>query len=164
MRLKTYGRSTPGRLALFILLIGLFLLLIGGCGKKEEPQPQQPGLTLDQLVTETAEGRAVSDLAQQLDGQEITLQGWMSPLSPLYANYFFLIGSPSEDCPFCAGAEVDFYDVVIVYVEENHIVPFIFDPVLVTGTLQVGYEQDGHMESYFRVQSRLTEVRNFTAK
>lgn len=164
MGLKIHGRrrSMPGRLVLLILLIGLFPLLIGGCGKKEEPQQQ--GMTLDQLVTETAEGRVVSDLAQQLDGQEITLQGWMSPLSPLYANYFFLIGSPSEDCPFCAGAEVDFYDVVIVYVEENHIVPFIFDPVLVTGTLQVGYEQDGHMESYFRVQSRLTEVRNFTAK
>lgn len=143
-------RITPVPLIL-LLLVGV--MLTAGCGKKEVEVQGAPTLTFPDLVEQRGEERSVSPRAEAMNGQLVTIEGWMSPLSPFRANYFYLISVPSDSCPFCADGEVDYFDVVVVYLPEAETFSYTLLPLRVFGILEVGHAaEDEHLQSYFRLQ------------
>lgn len=132
-------------LLLAIIPVVTVLFTSAGCQSSIEAEE----LTFEDLVAVEEGERVISDKAKELEGEIVTIKGWMSPLSPFGDDYFYLISTPSADCPFCAGLEVDYFDVIIVHLGERYY--FTFDAIEVTGILDVGLESDGHEESVFRL-------------
>lgn len=75
-----------------------------------------------------------SEEVKALDGQVITLKGWMIPLDELRGeNYFVLSALPFANCFFCGGAGPE--TVVKVFTEEEY--DFTEDRITVTGKLRL---------------------------
>jgi len=130
---------------LLILILVLCANLIIGCSANVQSEK----ITFKDLVENHEGQRIISSKAEELNGDVVTIEGWMSPLSPLKEGFFYLINVPGDNCPFCAGLEVDYRDVVIVYLEGGKAYDFTDDPISVTGTFDVGEKED--REGYFRI-------------
>lgn len=116
------------------------------------PAQAQESITWDTLaqVEMTQEsGRAVPAFAsevQQLDGQRVEIQGFIFPLEQAASQeHFILIAFPLADCFYClpGGAES------MIEVKTAQPLEFTYDPVTVSGTLEV-LESDP-MGMYYRL-------------
>lgn len=98
-----------------------------------------PTLRLRDLYAERAE---FSAQAQQLDGGEVALQGFMAPPVKPDAKFFVLTKLPMAVCPFC-DSELDWpTDIVLVRLGSEQGWVDFNQPILVTGTLRLGTEID----------------------
>ena len=98
-----------------------------------------PTLRLRDLYAERAE---FSAQAQQLDGGEVALQGFMAPPVKPDAKFFVLTKLPMAVCPFC-DSELDWpTDIVLVRLRDRQDWVDFNQPILVTGTLALGTEID----------------------
>jgi hypothetical protein len=79
-----------------------------------------------------------SDEMKKLDGKEVTLMGFMFPLSEADKQTNFLIGPYPLSCPF----EYHSPPSQIVEVITKTPVKFSFDPVTVKGVLEVRYNKE----------------------
>jgi hypothetical protein len=84
-----------------------------------------------------------------LDGQEITLKGFMFPLDSTEEQSQFLFGPFPVNCPFQYHVGPSL--VVEVYVEK-HPVTFTLDPVVVKGTLEL-VENDPETSTFYRLKN-----------
>lgn len=98
-----------------------------------------PLLRLRDLYAERAE---FSAQAQQLDGGEVALQGFMAPPVKPDAKFFVLTKLPMAVCPFC-DSELDWpTDIVLVRLGRDQGWVDFNQPIAVTGTLRLGTEID----------------------
>jgi hypothetical protein len=93
-----------------------------------------------------------SELAESLDGQAVSMVGFMAPPLKAEATFFVLTRMPLSVCPFCE-TEADWpSDIVVIYTDEPiSVVPFNF-PIRVEGTLQLGTTKDPEMGFVSRVR------------
>ncbi|NDV02033.1 twin-arginine translocation signal domain-containing protein [Pseudoroseicyclus tamaricis] len=89
-----------------------------------------------------ANGMDFSDLAQSLEGQRVTLEGYMAP--PLKANstFFVLTKMPMTVCPFCETEAEWPDDIAAVYTSRIYDVVYYSVKLLTTGRLELGTERD----------------------
>lgn len=101
--------------------------------------------------------QSFSDLATSLEGQTITVDGFMAPPLKAETNFFVLTKRPMATCPFCE-SEADWpQDIVAIYARRT-ITPVPFNvPIDVTGTLELGTYKDEEFGFVSRV--RLTDAR-----
>ncbi len=85
-----------------------------------------------------------SEEVQALDGQEVTLMGFMFPLDETEKQKNFLIGPYPISCPF--HYHVGPSQMVEVLAEES--VNFSYDPVTLKGTLRVRFNQETEVFFY----------------
>jgi len=71
---------------------------------------------------------------QQLDGQQITIKGYMFPLEESDDQKIFLLGPFPMSCPFHYHVGPS---MVIEVHADQHPVKFSYDPVTITGTLEL---------------------------
>jgi hypothetical protein len=95
------------------------------------------------------------DDVKALDGKEVTLKGFMFPLGAAEKQKEFLFGPFPVGCPF-------HYHVAPALVVEVHAdknpVAFSYDPVIVTGRLEL-VEKDSENSTFYRLrEARLAEV------
>ncbi len=96
-------------------------------------------LRLRDLYAERAE---FSAQAQQLDGGEVALQGFMAPPVKPDAKFFVLTKLPMAVCPFC-DSELDWpTDIVLVRLDGHQGWVDFNQPIVVTGILRLGTEID----------------------
>lgn len=104
----------------------------------------------------------ISKKAKGLDGKTVEMIGYMSPLTPLDANYFYMIQVPGAACPFCGGEDVDFLQVIQVYYPEGKKIAFTEKALKATGELEVGEEIDeSGAKSIFRIKAEKVEDHKF---
>lgn len=104
----------------------------------------------------------VSTKAKGLDGKRVEMIGYMSPLSPLDTNFFYMIQVPGAICPFCDGADVDFLQVVQVYAPNDKKVDFETHAIKVTGIFEAGEKVDeNNATSIFRLNAEKIEEHKF---
>ena len=88
------------------------------------------------------EGQEFSDLAREINGQRVAIQGFMAPHLKADADFFILSNTPVETCPFCE-SEADWIDT-IVFVrtrrKEAAVAPGIV--IQTEGRLEIGPERD----------------------
>ena len=83
-----------------------------------------------------------SDLAQNLEGEKIAIEGFMAPPLKAESRFFVLTRRPMAVCPFCESESDWPSDIVAVYTDETiSVVPFNW-PIVVTGNLSLGTYSD----------------------
>jgi hypothetical protein len=97
-----------------------------------------------------------SQVAKELNGQRVAMQGFMAPHLKVDSDFFILSNTPVETCPFCA-AEGDWIDS-IVFVRMRRKQEAV-DPgavIMVEGKLEIGPEKDP--ETGFFSKVRITDA------
>ncbi|WP_116134109.1 hypothetical protein [Tropicimonas sp. IMCC34043] len=101
-------------------------------------------------------GGAFSDLARSLEGQRITVDGFMAPPLKADLNFFVLTKMPMATCPFCE-SETDWpQDIVAVYTKRVVDVEPFNVRIDTRGVLELGAYKDP--ETGFVSLLRLTDA------
>lgn len=89
-----------------------------------------------------ARGGAFSELAMQLQGERITVEGFMAPPLKAESQFFVLTKMPMSVCPFCEDAAEWPADILAVYTKRIvDVIPFNVG-IDVTGVLEIGEYRD----------------------
>ena len=103
-------------------------------------------------------GLILSDMLVSLDGQEVTMEGYMAPPLKAEIDYFVLTSVRLEFCPFCSTAADWPTDIAVVYLM-NDSIEVTTEPLRITGRLEVGQSQDAEtgMVSLVRIYAEEIE-------
>ncbi|SNT15374.1 hypothetical protein SAMN05446037_104525 [Anaerovirgula multivorans] len=143
-----------------IVILLLLAVLFTACSPKYE---EVTAVTFPELSEKVDEDIFdISQKAKGLDGKTVEMVGYMSPLTPLDANYFYMIQVPGAACPFCGGEDVDFLQVIQVYYPEGKKSAFTEKALKATGELEVGDAiDDSGAKSIFRIKAETIEAHKF---
>lgn len=111
-------------------------------GSYLEPVPALAGpaaLAFDELYGKISVlGLAFSDKVKALDGETVTMRGFMAPPLKAEAQFFVLTQIPMALCPFCS-SDADWpANIVVVYLDDRQTFLPPSRPIEVTGLLEVG--------------------------
>ena len=128
------------------LLIVLILFAAAEAGAQENPwkllRDVEVENKFDESVGYQVEYPVFGPKARALNGEEITIRGYMIPYEVyLGPKYFILSALPVAACFFCGGAGPE--TVMEVYTEEE--VEISQDRVTVTGKLRLNEDDPNHM-------------------
>jgi hypothetical protein len=84
---------------------------------------------------------------EALNGKEVKVQGFMMPLENTEKQKHFILSVTPPSCFFCLPASSE--GIVEIYAEEG--IEFSFDPIIMTGTLNV--LKNDEMGLYYRMQN-----------
>lgn len=83
-------------------------------------------------------GLTFSDRVKELDGQPVTMRGFMAPPLKAEANFFVLTEVPVALCPFC-DSDADWpSDIIVVYLDRAQTFEQANGVIEVGGKLEVG--------------------------
>jgi len=83
-------------------------------------------------------GLAFSDKVKALQGETVSMRGFMAPPLKAEANFFVLTKVPVSLCPFCS-SDADWPDdIVVIYLDRAQTFEQANGLIEVTGTLEVG--------------------------
>ncbi|WP_138465641.1 hypothetical protein [Poseidonocella sp. HB161398] len=100
--------------------------------------------------------RSFSDLAQELQGQRITVPGFMAPPLKAESRFFVLTKMPMSYCPFCESEAEWPDDILAIYTKRIvDVVPFNVN-ITTRGVLELGSFKDP--ETGFVSMIRLTDA------
>ena len=92
---------------------------------------------------------------EKLDGQMITINGFMSLLSPLDGTLIYLMNVPFQSCPFCLPNTNTLSNTIAVLSSD---IEFTTLPVKITGKLVFGDFEDGYGYQYsYRIEDATIE-------
>jgi hypothetical protein len=114
---------------IFLLCLVLMLSLLA-CGKEKE------GVKLSFKAASSYE-----DL-KSLDGQLVSINGYMATSSPVDGGYLFLMNLPYQSCPFCVPNTSQLSNTMAVYAREGDSFDYTGQAIKVTGTLEVAQQED----------------------
>lgn len=113
------------------LILCLFMVLsLAACGEAEE------GTKLSFKAASSYE-----DL-KALDGQTISINGYMATSSPVDGGYLFLMNLPYQSCPFCVPNTSQLSNTMAVYAKEGKSFDYTGQAIKVTGKLVVAQQED----------------------
>lgn len=104
-------------------------------------------------------GLILSDKLQSLDGQQVTIDGYVAPPLAPRLDFFVLTRIKLTSCPFCSRDAEWPNDIVLVYLPELQTISSDF-VVRITGTLHVGTRVDAEtgMVSLVRIYADTVET------
>nr|WP_246544638.1 hypothetical protein [Ancylobacter dichloromethanicus] len=132
------GPAAPARRAFIVR--GARILFGAGCASLfARPATAATRLDFDELYAKvTVLGMTFSDKVKSLDGQNVTMRGFMAPPLKAEANFFVLTEIPMSICPFCS-SDSDWPDnIVVIYLDRAQTFVQANAPIDVTGRLEVG--------------------------
>ena len=106
------------------------MLSLLACGKEKE------GVKLSFKAASSYE-----DL-KALDGQLVSINGYMATSSPVDGGYLFLMNLPYQSCPFCVPNTSQLSNTMAVYAREGDSFDYTGQAIKVTGTLEVAQQED----------------------
>lgn len=98
----------------------------------------------------------LSDKLKSLEGQDVTVTGYMAPPLTPTIRFFVLTEVPMSVCPFCS-SDADWPDNIIVVKVDDPVTALPYDaPISVTGPLEIGSESDEEtgFVSQLRIRAR----------
>ena len=133
-----------------LMLFSLFAL--SGCNKVDNSGPSTKLSFSDTNMNDI----------KKLDGQLVTITGYMSTLSPIDGSFMYLLNLPYQSCPFCEPNTTTLSNTVAIYAPKNDGFKFTDRLIRVTGTLEyksVGSFSDEYGYNYkFRIVDATYEV------
>lgn len=96
---------------------------------------------------------------KDMDGQTVSMIGYMSTLSPVSGKFMYLMNLPYQSCPFCIPNTTTLSNTIAVYAKKEF--EFTDRAIQVVGTLEVGDWTDefGYQYSY-RIKDATYEILN----
>ena len=100
-------------------------------------------LSFEEMYSGWSEGALLfSEKLKNLEGEEVTVAGYMAPPLTPTVRFFVLTEVPMSVCPFCS-SDADWPDNIIVVKVNEDITALPYDvPITVTGILEMGSETD----------------------
>ena len=119
---------------LLTILLSLMLILgvFAACGNSNSGDGEIINNTLS-----FSQANSVEDM-QKLDGQEVSIIGYMSTLSPITGNFMYLMNLPYQSCPFCVPNTTQLSNTMAVYAKDGDSFEFTDRAIKVVGTLEFG--------------------------
>ncbi|MDF0600834.1 hypothetical protein P1J78_08835 [Psychromarinibacter sp. C21-152] len=100
--------------------------------------------------------QSFSDLAQTMEGQRVTVEGYMAPPLKAETNFFVLTKMPMAVCPFCETEAEWPDDILAIYAKRTiDVIPFNVN-IETRGVLELGTFKDP--ETGFVSRVRLTDA------
>lgn len=121
-------------LCLFLAVLMLAFVL-SGCDKESKPST-----TLSFSDTNLAD-------MEKLDGEVVTITGYMSTLSPISGAFMYLLNLPYQSCPFCEPNSTTLSNTIAIYAPDGKKFDFTDRLIRVTGTLE--YKPSGQFEDEY---------------
>jgi len=136
----------------FILFLGIILSLMPA-----DTVFAAERLGFDEMYSGWSGGALVlSDKLKSLEGQDVTVTGYMAPPLTPTIRFFVLTEVPMSVCPFCS-SDADWPDNIIVVKVDDPVTALPYDaPISVTGSLEIGSESDEEtgFVSQLRIRAR----------
>ena len=114
---------------LAIILTLVLLLCLTACGGKG---------TEAATVTEISFSDAVSlESIEKLDGQKVSIIGYMATISPISGKYMYLMNMPYQSCPFCLPNTTQLSNTMAVYAPEGKTFDYTDQAIRITGRMVI---------------------------
>lgn len=110
---------------LCLILATLSLFFVIGCGD-----------TVDAIKL-SFKSASTFDYLKSIDGQTVTINGYMATSSPVDGSFMFLMNLPYQSCPFCVPNTSQLSNTMEVYPKNGKSFPFTNQAIKVTGKLKV---------------------------
>ena len=79
---------------------------------------------------------------KKLDGQLVSINGYMATSSPVDGGYLFLMNLPYQSCPFCVPNTSQLSNTMAVYAKEGKSFDYTGQAIKVVGKLVVAESED----------------------
>ena len=79
---------------------------------------------------------------KKLDGQTVTINGYMATSSPVDGGYLFLMNMPYQSCPFCVPNTSQLSNTMAVYAKEGKSFDYTGQAIKVVGKLVVAEDEN----------------------
>lgn len=109
------------------------LLLLGATGCADE--------TKDAVKLSFKSATSYEEL-KALDGQTVSINGYMATSSPVDGGYLFLMNLPYQSCPFCVPNTSQLSNTMAVYAKEGDAFDYTGQAIKVTGKLVVAEKEN----------------------
>ena len=136
--------------ALLVIATAISMILIFSSKKDEGPSK----------MLSFAQAASITEI-EKLDGEQVSIIGYMSTLSPVSGKFMYLMNLPYQSCPFCVPNTTQLSNTLAVYAPNGKSFEFTDRAILVTGTIEVGNWEDefGYQYSY-RIKDASYEILN----
>lgn len=82
------------------------------------------------------------DYLKTLDGQKVTISGYMATSSPVDGSFMFLMNLPYQSCPFCVPNTSQLSNTMEIYPKKGQTFSYTTQAIRVVGTLAVSESED----------------------
>ena len=114
---------------LALILVAALALSLSACGGS------QPASGTDTVTSLSFSDSVSLDRIQSLNGQKVTIVGYMATMSPISGKYMYLMNMPYQSCPFCVPNTTQLSNTMAVYAPEGKTFTYTDQAIRVTGTL-----------------------------
>ncbi|MDO4741137.1 MAG: hypothetical protein Q4A66_10750 [Eubacteriales bacterium] len=134
-----------------MVLICALALCLSACGGTGSDAAGATSLSFSDAVTfETIEA---------LDGQPVSIVGYMATMSPISGKYMYLMNMPYQSCPFCLPNTTQLANTMAVYAPEGKTFDYTDQAIRVVGTMVVDDTIDEFGYAYnYRIADATYEV------
>ena len=80
------------------------------------------------------------DVLEALDGEKVTINGYVATSSPVDGSFIFLMNMPYQSCPFCVPNTTELSNTIEVYPKSGEKLTYTASAIKVRGTLVVAPE------------------------
>ena len=114
----------------FILTVILVCTSFVACNENDDADPSEA----TKLSFKDASGY---DYLKTLDGQTVTINGYMATSSPVDGSFMFLMNLPYQSCPFCVPNTSQLSNTVEIYPKNGESFSYTSQAIKVVGKLEV---------------------------
>lgn len=112
------------------LLLPALLLCTAGCGEAGES------------VRLSFKSASSYDYLKTLNGQTVTINGYMATSSPVDGSFMFLMNLPYQSCPFCVPNTSQLSNTMEVYPKKGDSFAYTTQAIKIVGKLEVAENED----------------------
>ena len=119
----------------FVLTVILVCTTFVACDKGDDLDPSEAV----KLSFKAASGY---DYLKTLDGQTVTINGYMATSSPVDGSFIFLMNLPYQSCPFCVPNTSQLSNTVEIYPKKGESFSYTSQAIRVVGKLEVAANEN----------------------
>ena len=118
-----------------ILVIALTSSIFISCSNDKE-------VNADDAVKLSFKTASGYDYLKSIDGQTVTISGYMATSSPVDGSFMFLMNLPYQSCPFCVPNTSQLSNTLEIYPKKGEAFSYTAQAIQVVGTLVVAESED----------------------
>jgi hypothetical protein len=123
-----------------LLIISTVGCIFASCGNKKS----------EDAVELSFKSASSYDYLKEIDGEKVTINGYMATSSPVDGSFIFLMNLPYQSCPFCIPNTTELSNTIEVYPAKGEdFTAFTNQAIKVVGTLEVAENEDEPFEDEF---------------
>ncbi len=134
------------KISVITLIFTLLLFTLTACGSGNEENKSGSRLL------SFSQSNSIKEM-EKLNGEEVSIIGYMSTLSPVNGEFMYLMNLPYQSCPFCVPNTTELSNTMAVYAVDGEEFEFTDRAIQVTGIMDFGdYTDEFGYEYSYRIK------------